>query len=210
MGLGKIAKRIRITLVLAGLAILLHTAADQLPCCTLSFDEFSGLEAYRLLACHFTHWSTEHLLWDLAVFVILGAVCEWRSPGRHAATLLLSAAGIPLCIMVWLPQIDSYRGLSGIDTALFGLLAADLLIEKIKDRDVISTIVFGLFLVGLFAKITMEMMSNANIFVSDTSFTPVPLSHVVGAIIGLAVGAFVSRSAPTMGVESGTCASLSI
>lgn len=181
-------KRIRLTLFLAGCVLLLPLAGDLEPWFSLLFSELSVSGAHRVLTCHLLHWSTEHLMWDLAVFVILGAACEWRSPVRYAAALLLSAVAIPLCIMWWLPGIDSYRGLSGIDTALFGLLVADLLVRRIKDRDWINALVFSLFLVGMFGKIVLEMNSGANIFVSDTSFIPIPLSHFVGAIIGLAIG----------------------
>lgn len=180
--------RIRLTLFLAGCVLLLPLAGVFESWFSLQFSELSVSGAHRVLTCHLLHWSAEHLMWDLAVFVILGAVCEWRSPIRYAAALLLSAVAIPPCIMWWLPGIDSYRGLSGIDTALFGLLVADLLVRRIKDRDWMNALVFSLFLVGLFGKIAMEMNSGANIFVSDTSFIPIPLSHFVGAIIGLAIG----------------------
>lgn len=183
------ARRIRLTLALTALALFLHVASGLQSWCSFHSRNFSALEVHRILTCHWLHWSTEHLAWDLAVFVILGALCERRSPGRYAGTLLLSAAAIPLCMMVWLPQIESYRGLSGIDTALFGLLVADLLIQRIKERDGTGTAVFGLFLAGLFGKIALEMISRANLFVSDASFTPIPLAHLVGAMIGLGIAA---------------------
>jgi NhaP-type Na+/H+ or K+/H+ antiporter len=45
-----------------------------------------------------------------------------------------------------------------------------------------------LLLVGLLAKMLVETLAGTNIFVSDTSFVPVPIAHLIGAVIGLTIG----------------------
>jgi membrane associated rhomboid family serine protease len=138
-------QRIPLTLVLASLALVLHRMSVLQSWSSLEFREFSALELHRILTCHWLHWSAEHLVWDLGVFIILGAWCEQRTPARYAWTMLLSAVAIPVCVMCCLSHVNSYRGLSGIDTALFGLLAANILSEKIKHRETEGMVLFGLF-----------------------------------------------------------------
>ena len=181
-------RRISLTLFLTGCALGLHFADGLQPRLALQFHELSVNNVHRVVTCHWLHWSADHLIWDLVVFTVLGAMCEWRSFRSYLWTVLLSAIVIPLCVMHWLTQVGSYRGLSGVDTALFGLLISGLLVRSIKERDWSGMLLSGLFLIGLSGKITMEMISHTNIFVNDTSFVPVPLAHLVGGIIGVATG----------------------
>ncbi len=81
-------------------------------------------EPWRLVTGHLVHWSTEHLVWDLAVFLGLGVACELRSRRRTALALALAVVGIGWGARLWTPGLDVYRGLSGLDAALFTLLAA--------------------------------------------------------------------------------------
>ncbi|HKR62121.1 MAG TPA: hypothetical protein VJZ00_00205, partial [Thermoanaerobaculia bacterium] len=37
-----------------------------------------GGAAWRVLTCHFTHFSYEQLAWDAAAFLLLGLACERR------------------------------------------------------------------------------------------------------------------------------------
>ena len=63
----------------------------------LQYDR-SALEhgqAWRWVLGHLTHWSADHLFWDLSTFLVLGIACERQSRGRFAATVALSAAAIP-------------------------------------------------------------------------------------------------------------------
>ncbi len=74
---------------------------------------------------HLSHWSTGHLLWDLVVFVLLGAVVELRH-GRAALAAVI-AAGVALggaAGALVHPDLTAYRGLSAVDTALFAFLLA--------------------------------------------------------------------------------------
>jgi rhomboid family GlyGly-CTERM serine protease len=147
----------------------------------------NGLSLPRLLTCHALHWSASHLVWDLAVFSVLGALCEIRHRGRFVATLVASAMLIPLGIALLHPEITRYRGLSGIDSALFGLLAADLGRQRHREGDRTGALVMGLFLLGLAGKIGLECLRGDNLFVVDSSFVPLPWAHALGGLVGVAL-----------------------
>lgn len=198
-------RRIPITLTISGLAILLHFASGLETWLSFQFKEVAAYDFARLFGCHLLHWSTEHLFWDLAAFAVLGAACEWRSPRRYAWTLLLTAIPVPLCVMFWVPQVGCYRGLSGIDTALFGLLVSSLIVQRLKDRETFGALFYILLIVGLFCKIAAEMISQKNIFVTDESFTPVPIAHLVGAVIGLAIGTYREKGLSSNASNTATC-----
>ena len=124
------------------------------------------------------------------MFVVLGCLCERRSRGKFLVTLLASAVVITLVVMLAHPDLASYRGLSGLDSALFGLLVAEYFAEGLRARNWGSVGLFGVMGAAMFGKIVLEILAQGNLFVSDTSFTPVPLSHLVGAIVGLVIGAW--------------------
>ena len=147
----------------------------------------NGLSVPRLLTCHALHWSASHLVWDLAVFCVLGALCELRHRRRFVATLVTSAVLIPLGIALLHPEITRYRGLSGIDSALFGLLAADVGRQRHREGDRTGTLVMGLFLLGLAGKIGLECLRGDNLFVADSSFVPLPWAHALGGLVGVAL-----------------------
>lgn len=175
---------ISITMLLSVCVLMLFGAEGWLAGLRLDVPFLDGLSLPRLLTCHALHWSVSHLVWDLAVFSTLGALCERRSRPRFVATLALSAVLIPLGLAVLHPAITRYRGLSGIDSALFGLLAADLGRQRLREGDRAGAWVMGLFLVGLAAKIGLECLQGENLFVQDTTFIPLPWAHAIGGVVG--------------------------
>jgi rhomboid family GlyGly-CTERM serine protease len=170
------------------LAVLLMFGAEGLFAgWQLDVPVHNGLSVPRLLTCHALHWSASHLVWDLAVFCVLGALCELRHRRRFVATLVTSAVLIPLGIALLHPEITRYRGLSGIDSALFGLLAADVGRQRHREGDRTGTLVMGLFLLGLAGKIGLECLRGDNLFVADSSFVPLPWAHALGGLVGVAL-----------------------
>jgi len=148
-----------------------------------------GWELWRLLSCHFTHFTADVLLWDILAFVVLGAICEQRSRGRFLACVIASALLIPAALYVFAPSLTVYRGLSGIDSALFGLLAVILLRESIRSREPGRIALVVLFVVLFLAKTCCEAAFGSTVFVSNggQSVVPVPLAHAVGAAVGVLV-----------------------
>lgn len=83
-------------------------------------------EWHTLLTCHLAHWSWDQWLWDASAFATLSIVCLRLAPARFAMALALAAVCIPLEIALFRPELASYRGLSGLGSALFGLACSML------------------------------------------------------------------------------------
>lgn len=142
----------------------------------------------RWIGCHWTHWSWSHLLWDAVVFTALGAWVQRISLRGLLWTLALAAFAIPLVIGWLLPEISSYRGLSGLDSALFGFLTTRLGWEALRNKRRGDAVVVGIFLLGFVLKTLYEMKLSQSIFVGDAGgMVPVPLAHAVGVGVGLGV-----------------------
>jgi len=157
---------------------------------TLQYDVSLLLhQPWRILTCHLAHWSTNHLCWSLGAFVVLGVLCEKRDPTRYTFCLLASATLIPLTLRVLQPSLTTYRGLSGIDSALFFLAAIPIARERWRDNRPLS-IAACLLLISFFAKIAFEVITGGTVFAkSEGAFLPVPLAHLTGAVIGSACAA---------------------
>ncbi len=134
----------------------------------------------RLLTCHFTHFSYEQLAWDAFAFLLLGIACERRNRAAFHATLLASAIVIPIAVLLFAPNVTAYRGLSGIDSALFALL---LTLERRRSRMVM------LCAVAFAAKIAFELTTGSAVFVSDmgADVVSVPIAHLAGALVAVIV-----------------------
>ena len=87
-------------------------------------DAVAGWQLWRVMTCHFAHWSGDHLFWDVLVFAALGWLCERKDVGSLLRCVGLSALLIPLALWLVLPQMATYRGLSGIDSARAAPVAA--------------------------------------------------------------------------------------
>ena len=151
----------------------------------LEFDRLQLTEVWRIFTCHFTHYDLEHLFWDGVMFAALAAVLESRSRGRLIGCIVASAVAIPLAIQVFLPDVPTYRGLSGIDSALFTLVVGVPLKEAFNDLRRDRVILLSLLALGFVAKVTYELITGQVLFANSSAFTPVALSHVVGGAVGL-------------------------
>jgi rhomboid family GlyGly-CTERM serine protease len=172
------------SLALAGLAVLgfLVPGAEA----WLEFDRtaLAGGQLWRLLTGHWAHWSWEHLGWDVLAFAVLGGACERDSRGRFLACLGGSALAVSLAVWWGLPGMARYRGLSGVDSALFVLLAVSLMQRAGASR---RLMVGAWALVGFLAKLAWEGATGGALFVGD-GVGPVPLAHLAGASVGFVVG----------------------
>ncbi len=147
-------------------------------------------EIWRIATCHITHWSLDHLLWDALALGVLGVMCERRDRARWLACLIASGVAIPLAVLVLQPEMVTYRGLSGLDTSLFTLLAVGMLREKWRDREWKWLTVVCMLIAGFAGKIVFELATGGSVFVDSTAanFTPAPLAHLIGLVVGGLVG----------------------
>jgi rhomboid family GlyGly-CTERM serine protease len=175
------------TLGFSALAVVVH----WIPALTFGwqFDRAAVAhgQVWRFFTAHLTHFGSDHLRWDLIVFIVLGVMAERISRSAFLATLALSAGFITLGVWVAQPEFAFYRGLSGIDCALFGLVLTDLLTVGWRDRHGFSLAVGGITLAGFVAKCVFELTTGDTVFVEAAgTFAPVPLAHLLGFIAGAA------------------------
>jgi rhomboid family GlyGly-CTERM serine protease len=178
------------------LAALVPGAAEALE---LERARVAGGELWRLLSGHLVHYSREHLVLDALAFLALGLACERRAPRRTALALAAAALAIPLAVLTLQPELARYRGLSGLDSALFGLLLG--LEARAGARRA--------WLAGalLAAKLGWELASGQALFVDSVAqdFVPVPLAHALGALLGLACAFLRLAPARAMTTLGGPC-----
>jgi rhomboid family GlyGly-CTERM serine protease len=155
----------------------------------LQFDRgaVAAGECWRIITGHFVHWNGDHLFWDLAVFALLGALCEGRNRWQIVAVLAIAGLLISAALWIFLPDCETYRGLSGIDSALFALVAANFLRDQWQEKRWGCVIAIAALFVGLIAKIIFELVTGTTLFVNSPAagFEPLPLVHIVGAAVGL-------------------------
>jgi len=148
-------------------------------------------EWFRLLTGHIAHWNFDHLLWDVVMFAALGAFLE-----RHNRRLLMATvavSGIAISISLWYlePGVLEYRGLSGLDSALFSAALTLTFVESLRARHPAALAATALLGSALLGKIAYETATGATLFVDSAaaSFEPLPLVHAVGAVSGLLTAA---------------------
>lgn len=191
----------RTSLLLAGLT-LLASLLPGLPA-ALEFDraQIAVGQAWRLLTGHLTHASFSTLLLDLVVFMGLGMWCERLSRGRFLLTVGASMAAVSASILLTRPDIQIYRGLSAVDSALFALLCMTVFRQSRAEGRRAISLLSGLAGLAFLVKIVYEVMTESAVFASiGPDFVPLAFAHLVGAAVGLAVAALprpAAREQPT-------------
>jgi rhomboid family GlyGly-CTERM serine protease len=188
-----------VTLALVATTIAVHLVpgwADG-----LQFDRaaLAGGEWWRWFTGHLTHFEANHLLWDGSVLCILGIAAERQSRARFVTALLLAAVVVSAVVWLWQPQFAIYRGLSGLDSALFALLAGSLMRHAHRTPRLVGVAA----LIGLAAKCSLEAATGSTVFASGETYLPVPLAHLAGLAAGLITAAMpraIPRVMPQHGV----------
>jgi rhomboid family GlyGly-CTERM serine protease len=174
-----------LTLILGALALFVFSQHGWTE--TLEFNRASLAhgQLWRLFTGHLTHFSPDHLKWDLVVFVALGSLVELRNRRHFVFSILGGALLISLGVWWLQPQFANYRGLSGVDSALFGYLAVDIINLSRAEGRRLPALAAGAALVLFVAKIVFELSTGRTLFVENNAgFAPVPLAHLIGAFIG--------------------------
>ena len=147
-------------------------------------------EIWRLFSGHWAHYSLDHFFWDVLAFCFLGIACECRSRRRFLVCVIASAFAISSALWLCLPGMRAYRGLSGVDSALFALLFVEVWKEAVRSRRMAQVAVAVACLAGFLFKISFELLTGSNLFVEnlESGMVGVPLAHITGATVGLLVG----------------------
>ena len=148
-------------------------------------------EIWRLATGHVTHWNFDHLVWDVLMFGVLGTLIERRSRQEWFAVVVGSATAISLWLWAFEPAVVQYRGLSGIDSALFTCAAVAMLRDARRSGHPLTAAAIMTLLAGFAMKIGYEHVTGSTLFVDSTAagFVPLPLVHAVGGVVGCAVAA---------------------
>lgn len=202
LGLPAWGRRFGAPMLLAATAILIHLLPTAGSLLEYSRTGIAAGEAWRLLTGHWTHGSLDHLSWDAVVFAVLGCILAKRSLTTFWWTVTGSAVAISLALFAIEPRWETYRGLSGIDAALFAALAVTLWRET-ERRPERALAAGALLLLG--AKILFELATGSALFTAAVpGHQVVPLAHLVGLATGLMValisrgGFFATRAAPAL------------
>jgi hypothetical protein len=93
---------------------------------------------------------------------------------------------ISIAVLFLLPEMGIYRGLSGLDSAFFSLLAVTILRQKLSERNWLWVGIVGLVFLGFLGKTAYELATGLTLFVDShaAGMVPVPLAHVAGAAVG--------------------------
>jgi len=168
-----------ITALIVGISVAIHL-------CGLD-DTFEYRRGHWLgmATCHLSHYSWSHIAWSLGTFALLGTVCELRGRGRFCLCLVCGAATIPVGLSLFQPSLLHYRGISGIDSALFFLLAVEIAVRERFDCPGLSRGAFVL-MCAFASKVLFEHFTRSAVFADSSggAFVPAPLSHLIGAAVG--------------------------
>jgi len=177
-----------LTLVVCGVAILLQATPNLLDAFTYDRTAIAAGEVWRLATGHLTHWNASHLVWDTLMFAVLGVVLERRSRREWLTVVGLSTAAISAWLWFWQVEIEAYRGLSGLDSALFVAVSAGV-IRDAHSRSQPVLVAIGVAALAAFAgKISYEVATGSTLFVDAPAagFIPLAAVHAVGGICGAA------------------------
>jgi hypothetical protein len=152
--------------------------------------EMFSCKIYLFITCHFTHWNFKHMIIDTFIFLALSYLCIFfsfksiYSIAQYFIYLLIPSILISIAVLIFNPEINFYRGLSGIDWALYFILMVQLYFAAHwlwKTGAIIMFFLFSLMII-------YQIISKHSIFVPDMGegVVTVPSAHIAGAISGIA------------------------
>lgn len=176
----------RATLATVLAAVILHRLGAFAEPLELTAAGLLGGEVYRLWSAHLLHFSGPHLLWNVLALGALGAVAERVDRRTVIRILLWGAPTIGALVIAFDGDIERYRGLSGLATALFAFVATRFATaSEAGSERAIGRV--ALALLGF--KLVTELGSAEPLFAAaEGQFRNVPVAHMAGAAIGVAQG----------------------
>ena len=152
-------------------------------------EKIFSYKIYLFFTCHFTHWNFRHMFIDTFIFLALSYGCIFFSfKNKYAivqyfTNLLIPSILVSIAVLVFNPEIKFYRGLSGIDWALYFVLMAKLYFAAHWLWKTGAIIMFFSF----FLMMIHQFVSKHSIFVPDMGegIVTLPSAHIAGAISGI-------------------------
>ncbi len=163
-------------------------ALSQLPS-ALQLDRQAILQGqlWRLATGNLVHWSAEHFLLDVGAFLVVGLMYERYLKRQYPWILLASALAVGCGVLLFLPEMGVYRGLSGVDSGQFAAaLCAEIFLAARRPRRWIWALPAATIFV---IKIAYECCSGQMFFGTESLGNiglPTPLAHAAGTVAALA------------------------
>ncbi|MEJ2470874.1 MAG: rhombosortase [Desulfuromonadales bacterium] len=139
-------------------------------------------QLWRLLTAPLAHLSTSHLVWNLLLFLLFGAMLETCRRRSMILISVLTALTTGIIYLLFVPNLTYYGGLSGLLTGLVAYLALIRIDQRENSRSLWIVV-----LVLLLAKIGVESVINQPLFVATagTNFHVLPSSHLIGLSVAV-------------------------
>jgi rhomboid family GlyGly-CTERM serine protease len=98
----------------------------------LEFDRqrIAAGQWWRPVSGHLVHYGWPHMAADMGVFAALCWVAQRRGRGV-AWSVAIGGVAVGAAVYWWAPDTNTYRGMSGVDSAVFGYLVVT---EVVRDR----------------------------------------------------------------------------
>lgn len=138
-------------------------------------------EIWRLFSSHWVHFTINHLVYNLFVFVISGWIVERKSYSQLLFLYTSMAFGICMALLLYKPEMIYYGGLSGISCGLIYYCALLKMGEE-HWRTVCRCII-----IFLPVKVAIELYSNTTVlpYWGHQPFVIMPVSHAMGIATAL-------------------------
>ena len=173
-----------VTLSISGLMALVFIAFGGAPEPFIWLADTGFAQTWRMLTAHFVHSDFEHLLWNLAAFMVLGTVIERHSTRDLLYGLIVGVVAVNVYLSS-VYQLTAYAGLSGVLNTLLVIALFKLCQIPSYRAAAMWTMILSML------KIVVELYSGHSVF-SSIAWQAVPQAHLVGWIAG---AAFVSIQA---------------
>lgn len=126
---------------------------------------------WRVVTSVLVHYSVAHLFWNLLVLFVWGTLLELEN--RAIWVWLVTLVATSNCLLLFVPQIEFFAGLSGIVVAVVSLVC---FIKISNARIKYPWIIVLLFLLS---KTSYEIIVGYELFASG-DFQVLPQAHIVG------------------------------
>src|SRR5882724_5161489 len=156
-----------------------------------------GAQPWRLLTGHWVHINWVHALINAAAwFIVARLFGQELTPVRQVVVVLGAGVAISAGLALVYPQLDWYRGFSGVLHALFFAGATAWLTRTLtvrESRNVGALWLPGALVLGGWVKVLLEQpAAAATPYATWLGATTVPQAHLLGAACGTLVGLFLA------------------
>ena len=165
-----------VTLSIALVVVALYFITGAMPE-SLIWHQPPTTRIWQWVSAHFAHISVDHLVWNVAAFVILGSIIEQTSRKVLGLSLVAGIIGVNVYLLSMF-QMSAYAGLSGVLNAL--LITALYFLYKQPAYKLASV----LTLIASIAKIAVEYFYDFSLF-SKLPWPAVPEAHMAGLVGGI-------------------------